>query len=107
MTAEVRYYPRARLDLLEQATYLAENATVGTAERFLDAVERTSQRLLEMPRMGRAWEGLRSETKDVRVWKVEGFPKIMLFYRVEKTGISVIRILHGARDLPELMEDYV
>ena len=57
--------------------------------------------------MGRAWEGLRSETKDVRVWKVEGFPKIMLFYRVEKTGISVIRILHGARDLPELMEDYV
>ena len=60
-----------------------------------------------MPRMGRAWEGLRSETQGVRVWKVEGFSKIMLFYRVEQTGISVIRILHGARDLPALMEDYV
>ena len=76
MTSEPQFFPRARLDLIEQATYLAENASSETAERFLDAAERTVNHLAEMPRIGRVWEGQRPETqKGIRVWKVEGFPQ--------------------------------
>lgn len=108
MTSEARFFPRARLDLIEQATYLAENASLETADRFLDAAERTAERLAEMPRVGRVWEGLRPETqRHVRVWKVEGFPKILIFYRLDDSGIAVIRVLHSARDLPPLLDGFV
>jgi hypothetical protein len=40
MTANARFFPQARLDLLDHATYLAEHASLDIAERFLDAPER-------------------------------------------------------------------
>jgi plasmid stabilization system protein ParE len=108
VTAEAQFFPRARLDLVEQASYLAENASLETAERFLDAAERTVARLAGMPRMGRVWEGQHPLTRNrIRVWKVEGYPKILIFYRPEDQGISVVRVLHSARDLPPLLEGYV
>ena len=108
MSAEARFFPRARLDLLEQAAYLAENASFEVAERFLDAAERSVSKLAEIPNMGRVWEGLRPETQGkIRVWRVEGFPKILIFYRPEDAGIAVVRVLHSARDLPPLLDGYV
>ena len=108
MTAKARFFPRARLDLVEQADYLAENASIEVAEKFLGAAEQTIAHLLEMPRMGRVWEGLRPETQSsIRVWKVQCFPKILIFYRPVESDIEVIRVLHGARDLPPLLEGYV
>ena len=109
MTAEARFFPRARRDLTEQASYLAENASPSVAERFLDAVEQTAAGLAAMPRKGRIWKSARFEAKseELRVWKVAGFPKILIFNRPESSGISVVRVLHGARDLPPLLEGYV
>ena len=108
MTAEARFFPRARRDLIEQASYLAENASPSVAERFLDAVEQTAAGLAAMPRKGRVWKSARFETRsELRVWKVAGFPKILIFYQLESSGISVVRVLHGARDLPPLLAGYV
>ena len=108
MTGEARFFPRARLDLVEQAAYLAENASIEVAERFLDSAESTIEKLVEMPRMGRVWESPQKEIGHrVRVWKVEGFPKILIFYRLDGDGIQIIRVLHGARDLPSLLDGYV
>ncbi len=108
MTSEPQFFPRARLDLIEQATYLAENASSENAERFLDAAERTVNRLAEMPRIGRIWQGQQAETqKNIHVWKVEGFPKILIFYRLDDSSVTVIRVLHSARDLPSLLDGYV
>ncbi len=108
MTAETRFFPRARLDLIKEASFLADNASPKVAERFLDAAEQTATRLAAMPRMGRLWKSLRlGPENELRVWKVKGFPKILIFYQPEKSGISVVRVLHGSRDLPPLLEDYV
>lgn len=105
MSGEVLFHPRAREDITDQATYLAGEASITLAERFLEAVERTTRHLAEMPRMGRPWRGTRPETRrGVRVWRVEGFPKILIFYRVEGSNLRIIRILHSARDLPPLIE---
>lgn len=95
MSAEnARFFPRARLDLLEQAAYLAENASIEVTERFLDAAEHSVAKLAEMPRIGRVWEGLRPETQGkIRGWR--------------DTGIAVARVLHSARDLPPLLDGYL
>ncbi len=82
MTAEARFFPRARLDLIEQASYLADNASPRVAERFLDAAEQTAARLAAMPRMGRLWKSFRLQPEnELRVWKVKDFPRILIFYR--------------------------
>ena len=61
-----------------------------------------------MPRKGRIWKNLQMEPeRELRVWKVKGFPKILIFYQPENSGVSVVRVLHGARDLPSLLEEYV
>lgn len=105
MSGEVLFHPRAREDITDQATYLAGEASIALAERFLESVERTTSHLAEMPRMGRPWRGTRRETRrGVRVWRVEGFPKILIFYRAEGSTLRIIRVLHGARDLPPLIE---
>lgn len=105
MMAEARYYPQARQDLIDQATYLLENASLEVAERFLDAAEQTGARLAETPRLGRVWEGVQPQLRErLRIWAVEGFPKVLIFYRPEMSGISVVRVLHAARDLPPLLE---
>ena len=39
---------------------------------------------------------------DVRMWRVAGFPKHLIFYRPIETGIEVIRVLHAKRDIESL-----
>jgi toxin ParE1/3/4 len=36
------------------------------------------------------------------VWRVKDFEKYLIFYRPQKDGIDVLRIIHGARDIEEL-----
>lgn len=108
MSPATRFYPQARQDLIQQAAYLAEEASLRVAERFLRQAERSIARLADNPRIGRRWQGLQAETrKGLRVWRVEGFPKILIFYRVEESGVAIVRILHGARDLPALLDEFV
>lgn len=108
MTAEARFLPRAELDLIEQASYLLEDAGPETSDRFLEATRRSAAHLTATPHAGRAWksEDPRSDSA-IRIWPVEGFPKMLLFYRPEGFGITVIRVLHSSRDLPPLLDGYV
>jgi len=39
------------------------------------------------------------------MWDIEGFRAIVFCYRVDAGGITVIRVLHGARDVPPLLDD--
>ncbi|MGH9438287.1 MAG: type II toxin-antitoxin system RelE/ParE family toxin, partial [Terriglobia bacterium] len=35
---------------------------------------------------------------------VKDFPKYLIFYRPIRDGIEVVRVIHGARDIPALFE---
>lgn len=56
MNPPFAFRPRARLDLLEQFSYLAEQATVEVAERYFTAVDRTCARLAKQPLSGTPYE---------------------------------------------------
>ena len=41
----------------------------------------------------------------IRIWPIRGFDKILIIYATERTGIDVLRVVHGARDLDVLELD--
>jgi len=96
------YSPKAEEDLNDIAHYILEN-NFEAALRFVDEVERTCTQLAEMPDMGRAFHARNPALKDMRMMRVSKvYSSHLIFYRQTKKGIEVIRIVHGARDLPRL-----
>jgi plasmid stabilization system protein ParE len=89
-------------DLSEYSRYLATEASIDLALRFLDAAHETFRLLASQPAMG--WKcGFSSpEVAAARVFRVSGFPKLMAFYRLGTDGIEVLRVLHGSQNLESL-----
>lgn len=102
MKAPVTFRPRARLDLLEQFLYLADQATVKVAERYFTAVDRTCARLAKQPLSGTPYDSGAARLEGIRRVPVSGFTTYLLFYVPSGGGIAVVRILHGARDIEDL-----
>ena len=103
MTAKAIKSPYAKLDLDEQAEYIAAD-NLDAAHRFLDAVERDCDFLARMPRAGVLRHFHRKELADVRSWPVGGFKNYLIMYRPTRDGIEVLRVLHGARDIGAIMD---
>ena len=93
----------AEVDLLDHVDYIA-NDNPAVALRFVEAVEKAFERLAEMPTMGRVREFNNPRLAGIRMWPVPGFAKYLIFYRVTENQIRVLRVLHGARDIPTLFE---
>lgn len=97
--------PRARLDVVEQAIYLGQEASEEVALRFIDAVDAAFRRLADTPEIGRLCELRSPRLAGLRSWSVPGFEKHLIFYRVDEDLVEVVRIVHGARDLALALED--
>jgi toxin ParE1/3/4 len=94
----VRKSEAAKRDLVEHFVYLAENASLRVAERFLVNVEESLSDLARHPRLG-VELGLRSpELAGIRKWHVKGFEKFLIFYQLRPSGVSIVRVLHAAQD---------
>lgn len=88
----------ARRDLVEHFVFLAEEAGLDTAERFLRNAESTFNLLATQPNMGAPLSLKHSELAGLRKWSVDGFDSFLIFYLPRKDGISIVRVLHGSRD---------
>ncbi|MEO6594521.1 MAG: type II toxin-antitoxin system RelE/ParE family toxin [Planctomycetota bacterium] len=96
--------PRARIDLQDCAIYLADHASVHVALRFLECAEVTFGLLAEHPGFGRPLEFTRPELEGLRSFRVQGFENHLIFYLPRESGIEVVRVLHGARDLEAIFD---
>ena len=97
--------PRANQDIDEHLDYLAEENGLDTAIGFLHAVQDAFDRLLQMPELGPTREYLNPSLANLRMWPISAFPKYLIFYRPADSGIQVIRVIYGTRDIPGLFED--
>lgn len=104
MTAAYRVRPVADRDLDDQADYLATHASLETALRFYDAARATFQELARSPGIGEPWPSRLPRLAGVRVARIQGFEKHLVFYRSADDGIEIIRVLHGARDVERALE---
>jgi toxin ParE1/3/4 len=93
--------PRARRDLLA-ATRWIEKDNPTAAQGLRDAVLQAAIRIARHPEVGRVRPEL--GTPDYRVLPLTGFPYLIV-YSSRRTPPRIIRVLHGARDLPELLRD--
>lgn len=91
--------PKARADMLEYATYLADDS-LNVALRFLDQAEETMAYVAAHPGIGRPCEILHPSLDGLRSVAVNGFPNHLIFYRVLETqAVVVVRVRHGAMDI--------
>jgi len=91
--ARVTLAQSAQTDLLEAWLYIAEE-NQQAADRMLDAIEKEAHTLSLQPLMGRA----RPELVDrLRSWPTS--TPYILFYLADGDGITVLRVLHHARDV--------
>jgi toxin ParE1/3/4 len=95
--------PRARLDLLEQFVYFGEQSGVDVAERYFDAVAKTCALLSRHPEAGSTYDSSLSRLAGLRQFRVKGFERYLIFYLTRRSGIDVVRVLHGARDIDSIL----
>jgi plasmid stabilization system protein ParE len=74
------------------------------ALRFIDAVEAAIGLLASSPEMGPVWR-YSNPRYLTRYILVPGFHNYILFYRYEGGEIRLGRLLHGAQDLRDIVED--
>ena len=61
--------------------------------------------LATLPGIGEAFLTDHPRLQGVRRFRVAGFPNHLIFYREIEGGIEVVRVLHGARDLPRALDE--
>lgn len=93
--------PQAWQDALEIVAYIAAD-NPDAAARFVSALEATCAQLVALPGMGSARSFRRKDLMDVRMLPVTGFEQYLIFYTVVGKRITVLRVLHAARDFPTI-----
>jgi toxin ParE1/3/4 len=99
------YYPDFLESIAEQAGYLAQEADVQLADRFIEAVKDTTEQIQMMPFLGFNREFNNNKLKNVRVWRVKGFEKYLIFYVPQKEIIEFVYLIHSARDYTKLFDE--
>jgi toxin ParE1/3/4 len=94
--ARVLRTSKAEEDLLEIWSYVGDDSP-DAADRLLDDIDQACTLLAEMPQAGRTREELGPNLRSLAVGNY------VIFYRAADDSIVVIRVLHGARDLPGLL----
>ncbi len=88
----------ARRDLVEHFVYLAENAGLDVAERFLSRAEASFADLARHPMMGAPVTLKHPDLANIRRWRVKDFENHLVFYLPRPEGVSIVRVLHAASD---------
>jgi len=90
---------RATQDMRRQANYILANGNRDAAERFLEFAEYAFAQLALTPNIGK----IVLDMQTIRQWRIKNFKDYLIFYRVEGDQVDVPRVLHGARDLEEVL----
>ena len=99
----IRFHAEIETDLEEIWLWLGRD-NPETADRFVDAVERTFQQIGQHPLIGwkRPWKD--RKLRGLRSWRVDGFPSYLVFYRMEGANVAIVAILHSARFLERILK---
>ena len=92
--ASVLFAESAKVDLLEVWLFIADES-VASADGVVDAIHQEVKILSLQPLMGRVRPEL---AEGVRSWPTS--TRYILFYVPSEGGVTVLRVLHHARDIP-------
>jgi plasmid stabilization system protein ParE len=90
---KIFYTDSARADLIDAWLFVAEE-NLPAADRMLETIQGGIQLLAQQPLLGRDRSELRA---GLRSWPTS--TPYILYYVVEPDGLTLIRVLHHARDV--------
>lgn len=93
----------AVFDILDQASWYREREGSALALRWERALTLSLLQLTSNPLIGALCRFKAPELQGIRRLSVRGFPKYLVFYRTFRNKVTVLRIVHGARDLESLL----
>jgi toxin ParE1/3/4 len=96
--------PAARRDLDGHILWLRAEADAETAIRCARAAIDTFGKLAGSPNIGPPVPSINRRLANIRKWKINGFPKMLIFYLPSKEGVEIIRVLHAAQDWWALLD---
>ncbi len=99
MTVRYRLTPNAQENIEAICAFIADDS-VDAALRVLSLLEQAFDRLAETPEIGHAREDLTD--RPVKFWRVFSY---LIVYDPTSVPLTVIAVLHGARDLEHLLKD--
>ena len=103
MSFGLRILAEADGDVDDLAAYIAKDS-IEQSMRFYDAVNATYKLILEAPNRWPLYGLKHPRLSDVRRRSVRGFPNHLIFYRVDADIVEIVRVVHGARDLPAIFQ---
>lgn len=103
--SESRYVirPKADRDLEEQAFYYATVASPELGHRFLLAAHETFSLLATQPNMGWHARLKPAGLEQMRVFRINGFERILILYLPLLDGVEILRVVHGSRNLESFL----
>ena len=101
---EIRKHPQVIQDLIEIATYIAKD-NLDHSDRFLQAAEETFKQLRKMPQIGKQSYFSNNRLQNIRQFAIKDFRKYLIFYQTTATGIEIIRVLHGSREIEDILDE--
>jgi plasmid stabilization system protein ParE len=97
------YRPLFLADVTECADYLASEASDTVAAAWYEALKKALQQIKKTPQIGRLRRDL--PMSGIRTLNLRKYPKYLIFYRLEKGTIELLRVRHGMMNLPELFSE--
>jgi plasmid stabilization system protein ParE len=94
------YRPLFLADVTECADYLAAEASEAIAAEWCQSLKKAIQQIRKTPQIGRLRQDL--PVRGIRSLNLRKYPKYLVFYRLEKKTVELLRIRHGMMNLPEL-----
>lgn len=100
---QVKISREARHDVIEIATFIAKD-NPDAAYRFVIRFEETIDSLSKNPLIGSSREFEASDLENTRFWPIKEFRNYLLFYRVRRRELDVLRVVNARRDFSLLFE---
>jgi plasmid stabilization system protein ParE len=92
----------AEQDILHQVEWYAKQGLPDVARRFQVSALQAIDALVAMPEAGAP---LRNPRLDgLRSWPVKGFDEFRVYYLADPEILTVVRVLHGKRDIGNILE---
>jgi plasmid stabilization system protein ParE len=93
------------LDVADCADYLFTEGGEDVARRWKESLDKTIALLSKFPEIGRVRHDL--PFPGIRTFFLKEFPRYLIFYRLEKGTLDLLRVRHGMMHLPGLFETEV
>jgi plasmid stabilization system protein ParE len=97
------YRPRYLSDVSECADYLCSEASEKVAADWYQALKKALEHIQRVPEIGRMRNDL--PEAEIRTLNLRKYPNYLVFYRLEKDTIELLRVRHGMMNLPELFSE--